>query len=173
VSTFDHTVEKADLWIREMMRELGTQDPRQAYHALAASLQTLRDRLPVDEAAQLGPQLPLLVRGLFFEGWHPASTPVHIRRPEDLITRRDREQRQPGRHPGTTRTHTRAEGQEGADRRRLPGTGNALGREREDLNRQILSEMRRAEKKTRLRAEWTSGGVTESFFDCVPKGTKS
>jgi hypothetical protein len=41
-----------------------------------------------------------------------------------------------------------------------------------DLNRQLLSEMRRAEKKTRLRAEWTSGGVTEKFFDYVPKGTK-
>jgi uncharacterized protein (DUF2267 family) len=85
VSTFDHAVEKADLWIREMMRELGTQDPRQAYHALAASLQTLRDRLSVEEAAQLSAQLPLLVRGLFFEGWHPASTPAHVRRPEDLI----------------------------------------------------------------------------------------
>jgi hypothetical protein len=35
-----------------------------------------------------------------------------------------------------------------------------------------LSEMRRAEKKTRLRAEWTSGGITEKFFDYVPKGTK-
>jgi hypothetical protein len=41
-----------------------------------------------------------------------------------------------------------------------------------DLNRQLLSEMRRAEKKTRLRAEWTSSGVTERFFDYVPKGTK-
>jgi hypothetical protein len=42
-----------------------------------------------------------------------------------------------------------------------------------DLNRQLLSEMRRAEKKTRLRAEWTSGGVTEKFFDYVPKGIKN
>jgi hypothetical protein len=25
------------------------------------------------------------------------------------------------------------------------------------------------EKKTRLRAEWTSGRVTEKFFDYVPK----
>ena len=41
-----------------------------------------------------------------------------------------------------------------------------------DLNRQLPSEMRRAEKRTRLRAEWTSGGVTEKFFDYVPKGTR-
>lgn len=40
-----------------------------------------------------------------------------------------------------------------------------------DLNRSLLSELRRAEKRTRLRAEWTCEGVTERFFDYVPKGT--
>jgi hypothetical protein len=33
----------------------------------------------------------------------------------------------------------------------------------------LLSELRRVEKKTRLRAEWTSGNTTERFFDYVPK----
>jgi hypothetical protein len=41
-----------------------------------------------------------------------------------------------------------------------------------DLNRALLSELRRAEKRTRLRAEWTAEGTTERFFDYVPKGTK-
>jgi len=41
-----------------------------------------------------------------------------------------------------------------------------------ELNRDLLSELRRAEKRTRLRAEWTSRGTTERFFDYVPKGTK-
>ncbi|HUB06800.1 MAG TPA: hypothetical protein VMB50_07360 [Myxococcales bacterium] len=41
-----------------------------------------------------------------------------------------------------------------------------------DLNRRLLSALRRLEKKTRLRSEWTSGDVTEKFFDYVPKGTK-
>lgn len=49
---------------------------------------------------------------------------------------------------------------------------NLSGESAKELNRQLLSEMRRAEKKTRLRAEWTSGGATEKFFDYVPKGTK-
>jgi hypothetical protein len=39
-----------------------------------------------------------------------------------------------------------------------------------ELNRSLLSELRRAVKKTRLRAEWTSGTTTEKFFDYVPKG---
>jgi len=41
-----------------------------------------------------------------------------------------------------------------------------------DLNRKLLSQMRKAERRTRLRAEWTSEGLTERFFDYVPKGKK-
>ena len=41
-----------------------------------------------------------------------------------------------------------------------------------ELNRQLLSDLRQAEKRTRLRSEWTSGGTTERFFDYVPKGTR-
>jgi hypothetical protein len=40
------------------------------------------------------------------------------------------------------------------------------------LNRTFLSQLRRAERRTRLRAEWTAEGVTERFFDYVPKGKK-
>jgi hypothetical protein len=41
-----------------------------------------------------------------------------------------------------------------------------------DLNRTLLSEMRKVEKRTRIRAEWTSGNTVERFFDYVPKGTR-
>lgn len=44
------------------------------------------------------------------------------------------------------------------------------GESAKDLNRMLLSEMRRVEKKTRLRAEWTSNNITERFFDYVSKG---
>ena len=39
-----------------------------------------------------------------------------------------------------------------------------------ELNRSLLSALRRAERKTRLRSEWTSGDTTERLFDYVPKG---
>jgi hypothetical protein len=39
------------------------------------------------------------------------------------------------------------------------------------LNRTLLSELRRAEKKTRMRSQWTSGNTTEKFFDYVLKAT--
>ena len=41
-----------------------------------------------------------------------------------------------------------------------------------ELNRSILSALRRAEKRTRIRAEWTSDdGTTYRFFDYVLKKT--
>ncbi len=40
-----------------------------------------------------------------------------------------------------------------------------------ELNRLLLSALRHIERKTRLRAEWTSGGTAERFFDYVPTGT--
>ena len=45
------------------------------------------------------------------------------------------------------------------------------GESAKQLNRSLLTELRRAERKTRLRAEWTSGNIVEKFFDYVPKGT--
>ncbi len=46
------------------------------------------------------------------------------------------------------------------------------GESAHDLNRRLLSELRRAEKRTRMRSEWVSKGWVERFFDYVPKGRR-
>jgi hypothetical protein len=46
------------------------------------------------------------------------------------------------------------------------------GKTAQDLNRTLLSALRRVGRRTRLRAEWKSGSIVESFFDYVPKGSK-
>ena len=46
------------------------------------------------------------------------------------------------------------------------------GESAKDLNRELLSELRRAVKKTRLRAEWTHGETVEKFFDYVLKSRR-
>ena len=46
------------------------------------------------------------------------------------------------------------------------------GESAQDLNRMVLSELRRAEKRTRIRAERKSGNTIERFFDYVPKGPR-
>jgi hypothetical protein len=45
------------------------------------------------------------------------------------------------------------------------------GASAKELNRTLLSALRRVEKKTTLRAEWTSGDTTERYFDYVLKKT--
>lgn len=71
-----HEIESAYGWSQEH-REL-------SYHALRAVLHALRDRLSIEEATDFASQLPLLVRGLFFEGWTPARVPMKMDRDEFL-----------------------------------------------------------------------------------------
>ncbi len=85
LKVFDSTIQTTNIWLDEIMKDLGWKDRHRAYHALRAVLHTLRDRLSVDEAAQLSAQLPLLVRGVFFEGWHPAHKPVKERRQDEFV----------------------------------------------------------------------------------------
>lgn len=79
LKVFDSTIQTTNIWLDDIMKDLGWSDRHRAYHALRAVLHTLRNRLSVDEAAQLSAQLPLLVRGVFFEGWHAAHKPVKER----------------------------------------------------------------------------------------------
>lgn len=55
----------------------------------SAVLHVVRDRLTVEEAAHLSAQLPLLVRGIYFEGWHPAHKPNKERTAEAFLEQVD------------------------------------------------------------------------------------
>jgi hypothetical protein len=46
------------------------------------------------------------------------------------------------------------------------------GEDARELNRSLLSALRRAERRTRLRSEWTAGGTTHRFFDYAWKGSR-
>jgi uncharacterized protein (DUF2267 family) len=91
VEVIDTTVQKTHLWLKEIAEELGTTDRHRAYRALRSVLHALRDRLTVDEAAQLGAQLPMLVRGIYYEGWDPSHKPLKERHKEEFLAhiRRD------------------------------------------------------------------------------------
>lgn len=86
LTEFDTTVQKTN----ELLKEIETafdwpQEQRnQSYAALRAVLHTLRDRLPVEEAVQLGAQLPMLVRGIYYEGWNPSKVPIKMSKEEFL-----------------------------------------------------------------------------------------
>lgn len=89
MNKIDHMSQTAEEWIQEVGDSLEC-DAEHAYRALRAGLQALRDRLSVDEAVQLGAQLPTLIRGLYYEGWSPRQVPILVRSREefyDLIRR--------------------------------------------------------------------------------------
>lgn len=85
LEVFDSTIQTTNIWLDDLMRELAWADRHRAFHGLRAVLHTLRDRLPVNEAAKFAAQLPLLVRGLFYEGWHPAGKPVKDRKKDEFV----------------------------------------------------------------------------------------
>jgi len=87
LDVLDRSVEKAHIWINDVAAEMGTSDRHEAYRALRAFLHALRDRLPVAEAAQLSAQLPLLIRGIYYEGYQPSRTPLHYREPREFLDR--------------------------------------------------------------------------------------
>ncbi|TXT17698.1 MAG: hypothetical protein FD138_4547 [Planctomycetota bacterium] len=76
LKVFDNTLQTTNIWLDDLMHELGWNDRERAYHAMWAVMHALRDRLPVNNVAHLASQLPLLLRGVFYEGWHPDGKPV-------------------------------------------------------------------------------------------------
>ena len=82
---FDAAVHKTNEWIRDLMKLLDSEDRNGAYHGFRAVLHALRDRLTIEEAVDLAAQLPMLVRGFYYEGWQPAHVPVRDRTTEDFL----------------------------------------------------------------------------------------
>jgi uncharacterized protein (DUF2267 family) len=85
ITPIERAVHVTNIWLKELMEELHRDDRQRAYHALGAVLHALRDRLTVVETANLGAQLPLLIRGLFYEGWNPSGKPIKARKKADFL----------------------------------------------------------------------------------------
>jgi len=83
--TMDDAVHTTNIWLKELMERLDTNNRQDAYRALRVTLHRLRDRIPKTEAVQLAAQLPLFIRGVFFEGWKFNAPPTDQRTQSDFI----------------------------------------------------------------------------------------
>ena len=87
IKSLDDAPERAAEWINRLSEWLGGAGQRKAYLVLRTVLHAVRDWLSVDEAAQLAAQMPLLIKGVFFDGWNPSATPAANRTRKDFVER--------------------------------------------------------------------------------------
>ncbi|MBH5397007.1 DUF2267 domain-containing protein [Bradyrhizobium sp. CNPSo 4010] len=84
IPVFDKTAQTTHLWLNEISEEIGLDD-QQSWRVTAAVLRAIRDRLPVELAAHLGSQLPLLVRGAYYDQFRPSAMPSRVRSLEEFL----------------------------------------------------------------------------------------
>jgi len=84
LDVFDATVQQTNLWLKDLMARIPTTDRHYAYQLLRATLHTFRDRVGPENAVHFGAQLPMLIRGFYYEGWHMAGKPTKDRHIEEF-----------------------------------------------------------------------------------------
>lgn len=84
LEVFDKTLETTHIWLKEIMADLGP-DKQVAWKVLSTVLHKLRDRLSINLAAHLGAQLPLLVRGVYYDQFEPSKMPSECRSREEFV----------------------------------------------------------------------------------------
>ncbi|MER8396783.1 DUF2267 domain-containing protein [Mesorhizobium sp. M0306] len=86
LDVFDKTLQTTNIWLDEIMDEIGP-DRQVAWHVLGAVLHALRDRMQPDLAAHLGSQLPILVRGAFYDQYQPSKAPEKMRSLDEFLAK--------------------------------------------------------------------------------------
>ena len=85
LAVFDTTVQDTNRWLALLLEKIGGHDKHRAYLILRAALHTLRDRMEVNSVAHFSAQMPILLRGIFYEGWDPSRIPSKERHASEFL----------------------------------------------------------------------------------------
>jgi uncharacterized protein (DUF2267 family) len=84
--TFEQYAPEANKFVREIAQELSNpEDTNHAYRIMKSVLHTLREVLSPEESLHLMSQLPLVIKGVYVDGWH-ISPKNRIRSMQDFLT---------------------------------------------------------------------------------------
>lgn len=72
----DDAIHKLNVWLKELMEDMQWDNRERALSAFRATLHALRDILPLETAVHFGAQLPLIFKGIYYDGWAAKKIPV-------------------------------------------------------------------------------------------------
>ena len=84
LAVFDKTLQTTHIWLDQIMARIGP-DRQVAWKVLGTVLHKLRDRLPAEASAHLAAQLPLLIRGAYYDQYRPSEQPTDCRTREEFV----------------------------------------------------------------------------------------
>ena len=84
LAVFDKTLQTTHIWLDQIMTRIGP-DRQVAWKVLGTVLHKLRDRLPAEASAHLAAQLPLLIRGAYYDQYRPSEQPTDCRTREEFV----------------------------------------------------------------------------------------
>ena len=84
LEVFDRSLETTHIWLNEICNDLEP-DKQLAWKVLSTVLHKLRDCLTINLAAHLGAQLPLVIRGVYYDQFEPGKMPSEFRSREDFV----------------------------------------------------------------------------------------
>lgn len=84
LDAFDKTLQITNAWLGEIM-EVARVERQVAWHALGTVLRAMRDRIPLGLAAHLGAQLPVLIRGQYYDQFDPDQEPAKWRSRDEFL----------------------------------------------------------------------------------------